>query len=325
MAQQPSQCAESAPSVDTIVSRSDLRRRSRTARQGSTLLERLVVLGIIAVLVGLLLPAVQRVREAAARAACASNLKQIGLALHNYHDTQTRFPPGFSLQADGSRYPYLGWTGRILPYVEQDSLWQRILRAFADDPHPFIFYGDSEQTVIMGIVVKNYVCPSDPRTFQAADKGGVLIAFTSYLGVSGTASERQDGLLFKDSSVSMSQITDGTSNTLLAGERPPSTDLSFGWWYRGWGQRIDGSAEMLLGVQERDWLGSRYACPPGPYAYGPGRIANQCDMFHFWSVHPGGANFVFADGSVRFLAYSAQPSMPALATRSGGEVVPMFE
>lgn len=325
MAQQPSWCAESTPSVDTFIRRSGLRRRARLARTGWTLLELLVVLGIIAVLVGLLLPAVQRVREAAARTACANNLKQIGLALHNYHDTQTRFPAGFSLQADGSRYPYLGWTGRILPYVEQDSLWKRIQRAFAGDPHPFDFYGDAEQIAILGIVVKNYGCPSDPRTFQATNKGGAYTAFTSYLGVSGTESSRQDGLLFKDSTVSMSQITDGTSNTLLVGERPPSADLLFGWWYRGWGQRMDGSAEMLLGVQERDWLGSRYACPPGPYAYGPGRIDNQCDMFHFWSMHPGGANFVLADGSVRFLAYSTRPSMPALATRAGGEVVSSLE
>jgi prepilin-type processing-associated H-X9-DG protein len=82
---------------------------------------------------------------------------------------------------------------------------------------------------------------------------------------------------------------------------------------------------MLLGVRERNVLGTRYPCPPGPYEFGPGRFDNQCDMFHFWSPHPGGANFLFADGSVRLIRYTARDVMPALATRAGGEVVPPLD
>ncbi len=120
----------------------------------------------------------------------------------------------------------------------------------------------------------------------------------------------------------LGDITDGTSHTLMAGERPPSSDNSLGWWYAGTGQSQDGSADMVLGVNER-CVSPTYIsqCPPGPYAFGPGRSSNPCDAFHYWSLHFGGAHFLFADGSVHFLAYAAAPLMPALATRSGGEAV----
>src|SRR5262249_51159207 len=120
----------------------------------------------------------------------------------------------------------------------------------------------------------------------------------------------------------LADIHDGISNTLLAGERPPSADHNLGWWYAGWGQNRDGSAESVLGVNEMNtysWTQGR--CPPGPYEFQPGAVNNMCDAFHFWSLHSGGANFVLCDGSVHFLTYSAAPVMPALATRAGGEVV----
>jgi prepilin-type processing-associated H-X9-DG protein len=129
-------------------------------------------------------------------------------------------------------------------------------------------------------------------------------------------------VLFLDSHVRLADITDGTSCTLMAGERPPSADCWYGWWYAGYGQAGTGSADMLLGARERN-LGGPYvsSCPPGPYRFQAGRVENQCDLFHFWSLHPGGAHFLFADGSVRFLAYSAADILPALATRAGGEAV----
>jgi prepilin-type processing-associated H-X9-DG protein len=107
-----------------------------------------------------------------------------------------------------------------------------------------------------------------------------------------------------------------------SGERPPSADFWYGWWYAGYGQAGTGSADMLLGVRERN-LGGPFVsdCPAGPYHFREGRADNQCDLFHFWSLHPGGAHFLFADGSVRFLAYSADAILPALATRAGGEPV----
>jgi prepilin-type processing-associated H-X9-DG protein len=141
------------------------------------------------------------------------------------------------------------------------------------------------------------------------------------LGVEGTNSLKQDGLLFLDSHVRPTDVTDGLSNTLAFGERPPSPDSLFGWWYAGWGQDKDGEGEMVLGARTKNnqvWVSD---CPVGPYHFQAGDRKNPCDTFHFWSFHTGGANFAFADGSVRFLSYSADGILPALATRAGGEAV----
>ena len=106
----------------------------------------------------------------------------------------------------------------------------------------------------------------------------------------------------------------------MVGERPPSADGVLGWWYAGVGQARDGSADIVLGVQERNVGSLAPGCRVGPYDFGPGQTTNQCDAFHFWSLHlGGGANFLFADGSVHFLSYSARRIMVALATRAGGE------
>jgi hypothetical protein len=120
----------------------------------------------------------------------------------------------------------------------------------------------------------------------------------------------------------MNDVVDGSSNTLLLGERPPSPDFRYGWWYAGVGQRLTGSADIILGVREQNiMLISNGSCPPGAYTFAQGTIDEPCDMFHYWSLHPGGANFLVCDASVRFLPYTADPLMPALATRAGGEAV----
>ena len=115
------------------------------------------------------------------------------------------------------------------------------------------------------------------------------MALTSYLGVSGTDLTTLDGILFRDSSVRIADITDGASNTLLAGERPPSTDFQFGWWYAGAGQHCTGSAEMLLGVYEQNVQPVTAGYCRAVTRLAPGNLGNQCDMFHFWSLHSGGA------------------------------------
>ena len=152
--------------------------------------------------------------------------------------------------------------------------------------------------------------------------GTLTRGLTSYLGVAGRSVARKDGVLFPGSAVRLTDVTDGTSQTLAVGERPPSHDMVFGWWYAGWGQDRDGDADVLLGVRARNTGAYAPGCRPGPYHFGPGAVDDPCAAFHFWSTHPGGAHFVFCDGSARFLAYEADPVMPALASRAAGDVVP---
>ncbi|MBY0232636.1 MAG: DUF1559 domain-containing protein [Gemmataceae bacterium] len=152
--------------------------------------------------------------------------------------------------------------------------------------------------------------------------GGIDYGLTAYVGVLGTEYLRKDGVLFADSRIRFEDIVDGTSNTLLVGERPTSANMAFGGWYAGTGQNFGtGSASMVLGVREYCFTPFAPDCPVGPYSFGPGRLDNTCDAFHFWSLHSGGAHFAFADGSVRFLSYGAKDILPALATRAGGESV----
>jgi prepilin-type processing-associated H-X9-DG protein len=287
-------------------------------RVGLTLVETLVVFGILALLLALLLPAVLKVRGAAYRIQCANNLHQIGIALHLYEDTHKRLPPGCSYENGKSRQPHMSWLTRILPFIDEQSLWVQAERAFAQDA----WFEAVPPHTGWGTVVKSYGCPADSRTRVPASFGPVTIALTSYLGVEGTNQFKKDGVLFLDSKISLSDIKDGTSNTLLVGERPPSADRQLGWWYAGWGQDKDGSAEMILGVRELNVnKHHKTDCARGPYEFAPDRLDNPCAVFHFWSVHPGGAHFLFADGAVRFLNYSVNPLTPALATRNGGEVV----
>jgi prepilin-type processing-associated H-X9-DG protein len=283
------------------------------------LIELMVVLAITAALLALLLPAVQRVRGVAARVQCANNLKQLGLALHQYHDSYGALPPGVTSRKPGEPFPRMAWLARLLPYIEQDQLWQATVAAYDAVP---ISYRNPPH-LGFGIPLPVFSCPADPRTLQPqATHRERRPALTSYVGVLGIAYDDTDGMLFRDSRVRFADIMDGTSNTLMAGERPPSADFWYGWWYAGYGQAGTGSADMLLGVRERNFGGAYVAsCPPGPYHFGPGKFDNQCDLFHFWSPHPGGANFLYADGSVHLLTYAADAVLPALATRAGGEVV----
>jgi prepilin-type processing-associated H-X9-DG protein len=246
-------------------------------------------------------------------------MRQLELALHMHHDTIGSFPPGLSLLTDGGRYPYLGWAPRLLGFIDQEPLRQRIEEVYRSDPNPWEFYGNPEHVRLMGAHLPILACPSDWRAQSPSTSRPGLAAFSSYLGVSGIDLSTQDGVHNLDSNTRLIDITDGASNTLMLGERPPSADQVFGWWYRSWGQMMTGSADTILGVCEKNILGSRYECSPGPYSFGPGRFSNQCDKFHYWSPHPGGAGFALADGSVRFLTNGASDVLPALATRVGGE------
>lgn len=288
-------------------------------RHGFTLLELLVALAIIAVSLALVLPAVQRVRDAAARVQCANNLRQLGLALHSYHDSSGVFPPGTRHAPDA--FPYMAWSARLLPYLEQPSLWEEACREYREQPLFVTLPPDyvPHKTLLHFLPV--FVCPADGRRTGRVEPEGFDVAFTHYLGVSGTTAAKKEGVLYLDSRVSFRDVTDGSSTTLLVGERPPSPDNHFGWWYAGAGQSWDGSADCVLGVRDYRVTYRTPTCRPGPYEFGPGSVSNPCDIFHFWSRHCGGAQFLIVDGSVHFLPYSAAPLLPALSTRAGRESV----
>ena len=289
-------------------------------RDAFTLIELLVVIAIISILIGLMLSAVQKVRAAAARVDCQNRVKQLALALHNYHDTKKGFPSGHRSPTHPDKMPFSGWTVSILPFVEQPTLLSQARAAYQLDPYPF----HNPPHTGLATVVPAFLCPMDSRITlpQIGQRTGTRAAFTSYLGVAGLdAASTRNGLFYQDSTTRLRDVADGTSNTLLLGERPPSADFQFGWWYAGAGQQNTGSADLVLGAREPNLLlvtvGS--PCGPGRYPFMPSRFDDPCGMFHFWSPHSGGANFAFADGSVRFLSYSADPVLPALATRAGGE------
>jgi prepilin-type N-terminal cleavage/methylation domain-containing protein/prepilin-type processing-associated H-X9-DG protein len=305
----------------------------RQVRNGFSLIELLVVIAMIAILATLTFQAVQQARVVANKVRCQNNLKNMGLALHQYHFIKGSFPPGntpeYVYNPAANQYPVLSWMGRILPYQDQQNWWNWTVQDYSTNSSwPYTHR-------VSALVNPNYVCPADQRTLKVYYlASNITIAFTSYLGVSGTNLYTKDGILFQNSFIKASDVTDGLSNTLMAGERPPSQDLQFGWWYSGAGQwnfnnsspggdPNTGSCDVVLGVNEVNIMNGPlgYNWPLGPYQYGPGSLTNDPDQFHFWSIHTGGSNFLFADGSTRFLLYSAAPILPALATYNKGDAI----
>jgi prepilin-type processing-associated H-X9-DG protein/prepilin-type N-terminal cleavage/methylation domain-containing protein len=289
-----------------------------TRRPAYSLIELLVAVAIVGVLVGLVLSAVGMVRHRAAQVRCSDNLRQIGLALQNYHAAHGQLPPGCSVQDGKADYLHMAWSARLLPYLEQQALWQQAVAAYGQAT----FFEDPPHHEVLGTALPAFACPADPDAAVPHDFGPFRVGLTSYLGVAGTDLYHLTGVLYVDSKVRLTDIADGASNTLAVGERPPSDDRRFGWWYAGWGQDRNGTADSVLGVREVYLrIPPKRPCERGPYHFRPGRDDDPCAAFHFWSPHPGGAHFLFADGSVRFLAYSADEVMPALSTRAGGEAV----
>lgn len=290
---------------------------------GFTLVEMLVTMGIMFLLLALALPAIQQARLAIAKIQCLGNLKQIGLALHGYQDVHGSFPPGFRSPGPTKPFSNMGWQPPILPFLEQNTLWNQTVEDYASQPGNISMPPHRG----FGTLVKAFACPVDDRLFYLDySRHGLRPALTSYLGVLGTAVNQNDGVLFKDSNIRILDVVDGTSNTIMVGERPPSPDRWFGWWYGGNGQRATGSTDMLLGGAEINLrsVPETIPCPNGPFRFTQGSLNHYCDIFHFWSLHEGGAHFLMVDGSAKFLGYEASNLLPHLTTRAGGELGPQL-
>jgi prepilin-type processing-associated H-X9-DG protein len=295
------------------------------------LLELLVVLAIIGVLVGLLLPAVMKVREAASRMACTNNLKQLALAVHTYHDSQGALPCGqfqgpYGVGADSRAW---SWLARLLPYLEQQNLWQsggipfRSLQASGVlTDRVAVFYCRSDTAIALGV------------TDHAGNLPGVPIGLTNYKGVSGAnwgedfqgklvrlqtdwpnrgtngsynGLANGDGMMYRSDwtrPLRLLAVTDGTSNTFMIGEDVPALNDWCTWPYAN---NAYGTCAIPPNVR-----------PPTGGTYPPDDWQNT---WSFRSRHPGGLNFAFADGSVHFIPNAIDLSLyRALATASGGEV-----
>jgi prepilin-type N-terminal cleavage/methylation domain-containing protein/prepilin-type processing-associated H-X9-DG protein len=323
------------------------RRFVRGRSAGFTLIELLVVIAIIAILIGLLLPAVQKVREAAARTKCQNNLKQIALGCHNHHDALGELPYGRPIRTDGSiagagnatntggaPFPttaasFGSWQVRLLPYIEQDAVQKLVIgKANAND------YA-AARTAMRRVPLALFQCPSDPNGSEPDLTGSDPIYRSDYLGVCGNddwneaggwGSNARNGVFavytwLRSSArkpVRVTDIVDGTSNTVAVGERPAHSPLQWGWLYAT-------DFDTLMAVPSNDDVfgqasGGSPPCPR-PSHYRDDTIDGRCAHTHFWSLHPGGANWALADGSVRFIPYTAADTVVLMASRDGGEVV----
>jgi prepilin-type N-terminal cleavage/methylation domain-containing protein/prepilin-type processing-associated H-X9-DG protein len=289
-------------------------------RRGFTLIELLVVIAIIAVLIGLLLPAVQKVREAAARMSCQNNLKQLGLALHSYHDATGKLPPG-QVQGPCPEAGVFGtvnhgWAVFILPYLEQQPLYALY--------HWDLDAADPGNQPVVAHPLKNFWCPSAPeqdryftgRPFAASGGKGACGDYAPTWGVDpALAAGDARGVLVPNSVTKLADITDGTSNTALLTEDAGRPTL--------WRAGRAGPDQAVVGGP---WAGFntgitvRGSTPDGTSRPGP-CVMNCTNDHEVYSFHPGGADAVFADGSVHFLRASMSlQALAALVTRGGGEV-----
>jgi prepilin-type N-terminal cleavage/methylation domain-containing protein/prepilin-type processing-associated H-X9-DG protein len=277
----------------------------RVTRRAITLIEVLVTIAIIAVLIGLLLPAVQKVREAASRTRCQNHLKQLGLAFHHHHGTTGRFPRGGTnvfplfgadpnLTTPQTRQTQWSWTYFLLPFLEQQTLYQ-----------------DSDSTLLRTTPVPIFYCPSRRAV---ALYGGY--AKSDYSGNAGHSLIGANGVVMQtlpnQMGIRMSEITDGTSNTLLAGERRMNTAR--------FGINADDNESYLTSGWNGDCEGYRKAYDvPQPDYHNP---YDPTASHVFGSSHPGVFNVVFCDGNVRTIRYTVSlTTWQRVCVRNDNEIV----
>ncbi len=301
-------------------------RCSQPVRQpsGFTLIELLVVISIIGLLIALLLPAVQQAREAARRMQCQNHLKQIGLALHVYHDAHRTFPSGYISRFDSlgnDTGPGWGWAASILPQIEQQNTSDRIqFNQSIEDPI---------NSTIRVLRIDSYLCPSDSAsqtwTAKKYDLAGSPLAAicevssANYVGVFGTTEPGVDGdgVFFRNSKIRMADILDGTSSTLMVGER--SFRLGPATWT---GVVTSANLFPLQGSPSPPVLNNSSGMTLGHTGDGNGPNGSTSYVNQFYSQHNGGVHFLFCDGHVGFLTSSMNyKTYLALTTRSGNEPI----
>ncbi len=306
-------------------------------QRGFTLIELLVVIAIIAVLIALLLPAVQQAREAARRTQCKNNLKQLGLALHNYHDTHTVFPYGHSVEAQTRRRDC--WYMRILSYVDQANLYSTYEAANVD----YVFYNPAS---IQGVVVPSFMCPTDPSSPGFGGNGTTIGFQGNYVVCAGTganptatppdrniASVNDPGGLFGyNSKFGLRSCRDGSSNVLLASESIIRGNGVAAWGDAGgyWGGAPHGSFGFSTFEPPNTTVPDRvYTCKSSTWPRSPCESGNTLGLAGRWnfarSLHDGGVQVVMADGAVRFVSQNIdRVTWQRLGTRADGQTTGEF-